>query len=81
MFKKKINELTRLKKLREYELLTIADTDCEPIMAEMYKSDLLTEIMFIEEELTFQEGIRPFKIIMFGFAVLSLILLLMVWYV
>lgn len=61
MFKRKIKRLIEQKKLREIDLKMLHETPADPMMAEMYRSDLLTEIMLLDEEIEFELSMLPIK--------------------
>ena len=76
MFDKKIKALEARKKQREIDLQLVHDTPSEPMIAEMYKSDILIEIMHIENEIEFEKVLKPFRYAILGFIVLSSALLM-----
>lgn len=77
MFKKKIKELEAKKKLREIDLMIVHDSPTDPMIAELYKSNILVDIMHIENEIEFEKSMLPFKYMLLGFTVVSSLLL--VW--
>ena len=76
MFNKKIKELEVRKKLREIDLMVMHDTPCDPIIGEIYKSNVLVDIMHIENEIEFEKAMKPFKYMLLGFTVVSSLLLM-----
>lgn len=77
MFNRKIKALEAKKKLREIDLMVAHDTPTDPIIAELYKSNILVDIMHIESEIEFEKSMMPFKYMLLGFTVVSSLLL--VW--
>ncbi len=78
MFDKKIKELEAKKKLRQIDLDMTHDVASDPMMSELYKSDLMVEIMHIEEAIEFEKAMRPLKLmLLFAMVVSSLMLLYM----
>jgi hypothetical protein len=61
MFNKKIKELEAQKKLREIDLKMVHDVASDPMMSELYKSDLMVDIMHIESKIQFEKAMKPFK--------------------
>ena len=76
MFDKKIKELKARKKLREIDLMVMHDTPCDPIVGEIYKSNVLVDIMHIENEIEFEKSMKPFKYMLLGFTVVSSLLVI-----
>jgi hypothetical protein len=79
MFDKKIKDLEAKKKLRQIDLDMTHDVASDPMMSELYKSDLMVEIMHIEEAIEFEKAMRPLKLmLLFAMVVSSLMLLYMI---
>lgn len=76
MFKKKIKRLTEQKKLRENDLKMLHETPADPMMAEMYRSDLLTEIMLLDEEIEFEHSMLPIRYAFISIGAMALIVLM-----
>jgi hypothetical protein len=76
MFKKKIKELEAKKKLREIDLHMVHDTPSDPMMAELYRNDLMVELMHIENAIEFEKAMLPFKYMLSFAAVASLLMLI-----
>ena len=76
MFDKKIKELEAQKKLRQIDLDMIHDVASDPMMSELYKSDLMVEIMHIEEAIEFEKAMRPIKLMLLFATVASSLMLL-----
>lgn len=76
MFDKKIKELEAKKKLRQIDLNMTHDVASDPMMSELYKSDLMVEIMHIEEAIEFEKAMRPLKLMLLFATVASSLMLL-----
>lgn len=76
MFDKKIKELEAQKKLRQIDLDMTHDVASDPMMSELYKSDLMVEIMHIEEAIEFEKAMRPIKLMLLFATVASSLMLL-----
>ena len=76
MFDKKIKELEAKKKLRQIDLDMTHDVASDPMMSELYKSDLMVEIMHIEEAIEFEKAMRPLKLMLLFATVASSLMLL-----
>jgi hypothetical protein len=78
MFDKKIKELEAKKKLRQIDLDMTHDVASDPMMSELYKSDLMVEIMHIKKAIEFEKAMRPLRLmLLFATVVSSLMLLYM----
>lgn len=71
MFNKKIIALEQKKKLREIELSLVYDIGAEPMVTEMYKNDIMVEIMHIDNELDYERTMKPLRYAAVIFAVVS----------
>jgi hypothetical protein len=76
MFDKKIKELEAKKKLRQIDLDMTHDVASDPMISELYKSDLMVEIMHIEEAIEFEKAMRPIKLMLLFATVASSLMLL-----
>jgi hypothetical protein len=76
MFDKKIKELEAKKKLRQIDLDMTHDVASDPMISELYKSDLMVEIMHIEEAIEFEKAMRPLKLMLLFATVASSLMLL-----
>jgi hypothetical protein len=75
MFNKKIIALEQKKKLREIELSLVHEIGAEPMTTEMYKNDIMHEIMYISNELDYERSMKPLRYAAVIFAVVSALLL------
>lgn len=75
MFNKKIIALEEKKKLREIELSLVHEIGAEPMTTEMYKNDIMVEIMHISNELDYERSMKPLRYAALIFAVVSALLL------
>jgi hypothetical protein len=75
MFNKKIIALEEKKKLREIELSLVHEIGAEPMTTEMYKNDIMVEIMHISNELDYERSMKPLRYAAVIFAVVSALLL------
>ena len=75
MFNKKIIALEEKKKLREIELSLVHEIGAEPMTTEMYKNDIMHEIMYISNELDYERSMKPLRYAAVIFAVVSALLL------
>ena len=78
MFTKKIIALEKRKKLRQIELDNVHDIDADHMMSEMYKNDLMVEIMHIDHELDYERSMKPIRYAALIFSVVSAGLLLFI---
>jgi hypothetical protein len=76
MFDKKIKELEAQKKLRKIDLDMVHDTPSDPMMAELYKNNIMVEIMQIDNAIEFEKAMKPFKYMLSFAAVASLLMLI-----
>jgi len=76
MFDKKIKELEAKKKLRQIDLDMTHDVASDPMMSELYKSDLMVEIMHIEKAIEFEKAMRPLRLMLLFATVASSLMLL-----
>ena len=76
MFDKKIKDLEAKKKLREIDLHMVHDTPSDPMMAELYRNDLMVELMHIENAIEFEKAMRPLKLMLLFATVASSLMLL-----
>jgi hypothetical protein len=75
MFNKKIITLEQKKKLREIELSLVHEIGAEPMTTEMYKNDIMHEIMYISNEIDYERSMKPLRYAAVIFAVVSALLL------
>jgi len=75
MFNKKIIALEEKKKLREIELSLVHEIGAEPMTTEMYKNDIMHEIMYISNELDYERSMKPLRYAALIFAAVSALLL------
>jgi hypothetical protein len=75
MFNKKIIALEEKKKLREIELSLVHEIGAEPMTTEMYKNDIMVEIMHISNELDYERSMKPLRYAAVIFAAVSALLL------
>jgi hypothetical protein len=75
MFNKKIIALEQKKKLREIELSLVHEIGAEPMTTEMYKNDIMHEIMYISNELDYERSMKPLRYAAVIFAAVSALLL------
>jgi hypothetical protein len=75
MFNKKIIALEEKKKLREIELSLVHEIGAEPMTTEMYKNDIMHEIMYISNELDYERSMKPLRYAAVIFAAVSALLL------
>lgn len=75
MFNKKIIALEQKKKLREIELSLVHEIGAEPMTTEMYKNDIMHEIMYISNELDYERSMKPLRYAALIFAAVSALLL------
>lgn len=61
MFNKKIIALEQKKKLREIELCLVHEIGAEPMVIEMYKNDIMVDIMHINNELDYERSMKPLR--------------------
>jgi hypothetical protein len=78
MFRKKIIALEEKKKLRKIDLSMVHDIGADPMTAEMYKNDLMVEIMHIDNEINYERSMKPIRYAALIFSVVSAGLLLFI---
>jgi hypothetical protein len=74
MFRKKIIVLEEKKKLRKIDLSMVHDIGADPMTAEMYKNDLMVEIMHIDNEINYERSMRPIRCAAVIFAAVAILL-------
>lgn len=76
MFDKKIKDLQEKRKLRQIELDNVHEITSDPMLSEMYKNDLMVEIMHLDNEVDFEKSMKPFRYAILVFIVASTAMLL-----